>query len=244
MGEYARMRRGSTAAEHWGSTTRTHVGWRLAVLSEDIAFASRAAEALERDGLIVTLEAVGRDVSAIDASGRPPTMLIVQAQDDEAELQRMLEWAGKRLADVVVLVVLPSAERFDVGLLLSMGADGVVLERDLDGVLGPVARAAAGGQISVPAEVRHPIQRPALSHRERQVLGLAVAGLTNAQIARRFYIAESTVKTHLSSAFRRLGVHSRREAAAMIFASDEVLRRSVLGSVRMAGELGPRPDLR
>jgi len=52
------------------------------------------------------------------------------------------------------------------------------------------------------------------------------------------------VKTHLSSAFRRLGVHSRREAAAMIFASDEVLRRSVLGSVRLAGELGPRPDLR
>jgi len=220
------------------------VGWRLAVLSEDIAFASRAAEALERDGLIVTLEAVGRDVSAIDASGRPPTMLIVQAQDDEGELQRMLDWAGKRLVDVVVLVVLPSAERFDVGLLLSMGADGVVLERDLDGVLGPVARAAAGGQISVPAEVRHPIQRPALSHRERQILGLAVAGLTSAQIARRFYIAESTVKTHLSSAFRRLGVHSRREAAAMIFASDEVLRRSVLGSVRLAGELGPRPDLR
>src|SRR5436305_117210 len=64
------------------------------------------------------------------------------------------------------------------------------------------------------------------------------------RLARRFYIAESTVKTHLSSAFRRLGVHSRREAAAMIFASDEVLRRSVLGSVRMAGELGPRPDLR
>lgn len=238
------MRRGSAAAEDWGSRTRTHVGWRLAVLSEDIAFASRAAEALERDGLIVTLEAVGRDVSAIDAGGRPPTMLIVQAQDDEAELQRMLDWAGKRLADVVVLVVLPSAERFDVGLLLSMGADGVVLERDLDSVLGPVARAAAGGQISVPAEVRHPIQRPALSHRERQILGLAVAGLTNAQIAQRFYIAESTVKTHLSSAFRRLGVHSRREAAAMIFASDEVLRRSVLGSVRLAGELGPRPDLR
>jgi DNA-binding NarL/FixJ family response regulator len=221
------------------------VGWRLAVLSEDLALASRAAEALERDGLIVTLEAVGRDVSAIESAGRRPTMLIVQAQDDEGELHHMLDWAGKRLADAVVLVVLSSAERFDIGQLLTMGADGVVLERDLDGVLGPVARAAAGGQISVPAELRHPIQRPALSHRERQVLGLAVAGLTNAEIARRVFIAESTVKTHLSAAFRRLGVHSRREAAAVIFSSDEVLRRSVLGSVRLARELGqghePRP---
>jgi DNA-binding NarL/FixJ family response regulator len=237
------MRKSSATAKSWPAT-RTHVGWRLAVLSEDLALASRAAEALERDGLIVTLQAVGRDVSAIESGGPPPTMLIVQAQDDERDLQHTLDWAGKRLADVIVLVVLPTAERFDVGLLLSMGADGVVLERDLDSVLGPVARAAAGGQISVPAELRHPIQRPALSHRERQILGLAVAGLTNAQIAGRFFIAESTVKTHLSSAFRRLGVHSRREAAALIFASDEVLRRSVLGSVRLAGELGARNDLR
>ena len=216
------------------------MGWRLGVLSEDAVLASRAAEALERDGLIVTLEAVGRDVSALEEAGRRPTMLVIEARNEGREIERILDWAGKRLAGAVVLVVLPSAERFDVGLLLSMGADGVVLERDLDAVLGPVARAAAAGQVSVPAELRHPIQRPALSHRERQILGLAVAGLTNAEIARRFFISESTVKTHLSSAFRRLGVHSRREAAALIFASDEVLRRSVLGSVRLSGDLTGR----
>ena len=236
------MQRAPGSAALWDAGARTHVGWRLAVLSDDVALASRAAEALERDGLIVTLEAVGRDVSAIEAAGRRPTMLIVQAHGEEREIERTLEWARKRLAGAVVLVVLPRAERFDVGLLLSMGADGVVLERDLDTVLGPVARAAAAGQVSVPAELRHPIQRPALSHRERQILGLAVVGLTNAQIAQRIFIAESTVKTHLSSAFRRLGVHSRREAAAVIFSSDEVLRRSVLGSVRLSGELAARDD--
>jgi DNA-binding NarL/FixJ family response regulator len=236
------MRRAPGTAELWEVGARSHVGWRVAVLSEDVTLASRAAEALERDGLIVTLEAVGRNVSAIEETDRRPTMLVVEAQDDQAEIQRILEWAGKQLAGAVVLVVLRSAERFDVGLLLSMGADGVVLERDLDTVLGPVARAAAAGQVSVPAELRHPIQRPALSHRERQILGLAVAGLTNAQIASRFYISESTVKTHLSSAFRRLGVHSRREAAAVIFSSDEVLRRSVLGSVRLSGELAARDE--
>ncbi len=63
-------------------------------------------------------------------------------------------------------------------------------------------------------------------------------GLTNAQIASRFFISESTVKTHLSAAFRRLGVRSRREAATLIFFSDEVLRRSVLGAVRSAGPPG------
>jgi DNA-binding NarL/FixJ family response regulator len=236
------MRRAPGTADPWEIGTHTQIGWRVAVLSDEVALASRAAEALEREGLIVTLEAVGRDESAIEAAGERPTLLIVEAQDDQAELERTLEWAGKRLAGAVVLVVLPGAQRFDVGLLLSVGADGVVLERDLDTVLGPVARAAAAGQISVPAELRHPIQRPALSHRERQILGLAVVGLTNAQIAQRIFIAESTVKTHLSSAFRRLGVHSRREAAALIFASDDVLRRSVLGSVRLSEEFAGRDD--
>jgi DNA-binding NarL/FixJ family response regulator len=103
-------------------------------------------------------------------------------------------------------------------------------------------RAVAAGQVSVPAELRHLIQPSALSHRERQILGLAVAGLTNAQIAGRLFIAESTVKTHLSSAFRRLGVHSRREAAALVFASDQTLRRSVLTTLQLSHALEPQKE--
>jgi len=226
----------------WEARGSTPVGWRLAVVCEDPGLASRAVDALERDGLIVAIDAVEPDISALDAAERPPTMLIVHAKGDDQWLEATLQWARKRLADILTIVVLPEGERHDVGLLLSMGADAVLLEQDVDSVLGPVARVAAAGQVSIPSALRHAIQRPALSHRERQILGLAVAGLTNAQIARRFFIAESTVKTHLSSAFRRLGVHSRREAAALIFASDEVLRRSVLASVRLADEAAARHE--
>jgi hypothetical protein len=67
--------------------------------------------------------------------------------------------------------------------------------------------------------------------------------MTNAQIASRFFIAESTVKTHLSSAFRRMGVHSRREAAALIFSSDDVLRRSVLASARLPEPLAASTEV-
>jgi DNA-binding NarL/FixJ family response regulator len=229
-------------ATGWAAAGSTQVGWRLAVVCEDAELASRAVEALERDGLIVDVEAVGPDIDVIDAGERPPTMLIVQAPHEDGQLEASLQEARKRLADVLTIVVLPEGRRYDVGLLLSMGADAVLLERDVDAVLGPIARVAAAGQVSIPAALRHAIQRPALSHRERQILGLAVAGLTNAQIARRFFIAESTVKTHLSSAFRRLDVHSRREAAALIFASDEVLRRSVLASVRLADEAAARHE--
>jgi DNA-binding NarL/FixJ family response regulator len=71
---------------------------------------------------------------------------------------------------------------------------------------------------------------PLLSHREREILALAVTGLTNRQIAARLHVTQSTVKTHLSWAFGRLGVHSRGEAA-LVLACDEKLRRDVLAAL-------------
>ena len=229
------------SAQLWGVPNPNGVNWRLAVVSRDASLARRAADALEREGLIVSIEAAGGEVSAVEAVERPPGILIVHGDRHERELERILRWAGRRLPHAVVVVVLPAATRFDIGVLLSMGAS-VLPEQDLDDLLGPVARAAAAGQVSVPKSMRYAMQGPALSHRERQILALAVAGGTNAQIARRLFIAESTVKTHLSSAFRRLGVHSRREAAAMILASDEVLRGSVLATLGLSEELPARDD--
>ena len=48
------------------------------------------------------------------------------------------------------------------------------------------------------------------------MLALVVEGCTNAEVATRLFLAESTVKSHLSGAFARLGVRSRRDAVALI----------------------------
>jgi DNA-binding CsgD family transcriptional regulator len=58
-----------------------------------------------------------------------------------------------------------------------------------------------------------------LTHRELQVLGLASAGLTNADVARRLTVSVHAVKFHLGSIFRKLGVANRTEAAALYFAA-------------------------
>ena len=52
-----------------------------------------------------------------------------------------------------------------------------------------------------------------LTERERQVLSLVSEGLPNKQIARRLEISEKTVKAHLTSAFRAIGVDDRMQAA-------------------------------
>jgi DNA-binding CsgD family transcriptional regulator len=57
---------------------------------------------------------------------------------------------------------------------------------------------------------------PTLTVREKQMLGMVVLGLSNADIARQLHVTVSTVKSHLRSAFRKLGVRTRNEATTVI----------------------------
>jgi DNA-binding NarL/FixJ family response regulator len=55
-----------------------------------------------------------------------------------------------------------------------------------------------------------------LSARQREILDLVGEGLTNAQIARRLFLTESTVKQHLRSTYKVLGVSNRTEAVRLM----------------------------
>lgn len=55
-----------------------------------------------------------------------------------------------------------------------------------------------------------------LSARQREILEFVGEGLTNAQIARRLFLTESTVKQHLRVAYKLLGVNNRTEAAKIV----------------------------
>jgi ATP/maltotriose-dependent transcriptional regulator MalT len=61
-----------------------------------------------------------------------------------------------------------------------------------------------------------PVEPPEepLSNRELAVLGLLAEGCTNREIAGRLFIALGTVKAHVASVYRKLGVHSRAEAVS------------------------------
>jgi hypothetical protein len=62
------------------------------------------------------------------------------------------------------------------------------------------------------------------------VLGHVAAGLTNSEIADALFLSESTIKSHLSSAFAKLGVRSRKEAAALILDPDHGLGADLLAA--------------
>ena len=113
---------------------------------------------------------------------------------------------------------------------LASGARGLVFDSKVDAVLASTVRAVAAGQLCIPSEISLVSDKPTLSHREREVLKLVVSGRTNGEIAAALCLAESTVKSHLSSAFSRLGVRSRREAATLVLDPEQGLGPIVLGT--------------
>jgi DNA-binding NarL/FixJ family response regulator len=122
----------------------------------------------------------------------------------------------RQLPRTRVVVITADQRSDDVRGAVDSGADAVVVESRLPATLSVTVRAVCAGQACLPRELRRQFDRLALSARERQVVGMVAAGYTNAEIADKLYLAESTVKGHLASAFNKLGVHSREEAAALV----------------------------
>ena len=69
-----------------------------------------------------------------------------------------------------------------------------------------VEAAGHGRPVRGPRLERELLQRPPLSPRERQVLAMVVLDFSNAEIAEKLVVTESNVKSHLTSAFSKLGV--------------------------------------
>lgn len=128
------------------------------------------------------------------------------------------EITSRNLADVLVLTSFSDRERI-VGAL-EAGAVGYLLkDADPEEVLAGIAAVSRGESPIHPKAARTLLGTRVgsasvhLTNREAEVLGLVREGLSNKQIARRLDITERTVKAHLTSAFGRIGVADRTQAA-------------------------------
>jgi len=185
---------------------------KVAVVARDALVRRRATNALARDGQVVTGQSVSPEQLAVD-QGRCADAIVLGGCTRADERAAAIRAAKLRMPEAGV-VVIATADAHGVHKALDAGADGFVLEADVDVTLAATVRAVRAGQLALPPMTRARAAQAPLSHREQQALELLVLGLTNAEIAQRLYIAESTVKCHLTSIFSKLGVRSRYEAVA------------------------------
>jgi DNA-binding NarL/FixJ family response regulator len=154
---------------------------------------------------------------AARAVPQPDALIVVLGHGrEDARLRAIRTLAAAHPTSPILAVVPAAVPNAGLRRVLLAGAAGIVLEEDVDRALVPAARAVLAGQLSVPTVLGQHIAPRPLSHREKEVLALVVLGMTNREIAAKLYLAESTVKTHLSSAFRKIDARSRAEAVARI----------------------------
>jgi DNA-binding NarL/FixJ family response regulator len=190
------------------------------MLADDELAARRIEGVLAGDGMLVSARGRrGDDIVAgttLDAD-----VLVVVCGRGITERDHQVRRMRRSLPHTGIVAVMPEDSRRGVRRALEAGADGVVFETMLEATLPVTVRSVLAGQTVVPAAGRLELDRPTLSTREKQVLSMVVAGMSNKAIAGELFLAESTVKCHLSSAFSKLGVRSRNEAADLILHSGD-----------------------
>ena len=188
-------------------------------------------------GLDVTASSATADALATEMLN--VVVLHLAGTGDTAELRTLAQACPQ--ARIVCVAVRPAWKT--VRGLLRDGAAAVVAEEDVDSALALAVESAHVGQLSLPGRLRREIAQPVLSIREKQMLAMVVMGFSNPEIAGKFHVTESTVKSHLSSAFNKLGVRSRNEATALILDPEHGLGTGILEISGEAPEarLAPAP---
>jgi DNA-binding NarL/FixJ family response regulator len=169
---------------------------------------------------LVGTAADGEEAVARSAELQPDVILMDLAMPvlDGIEATRRI-MAARPETQVVVLTSF--SDRLGILGALDAGAVGYLLKDAEPHELMSGIRAAARGEAPLAPKAAKALltdrseHRPVaqLTQRERAVLTLLSAGLPNKQIARQLGISEKTVKGHVTSVFRRIGVDDRTQAA-------------------------------
>jgi DNA-binding NarL/FixJ family response regulator len=154
------------------------------------------------------------------SAGSPSCVVLYAGGMEEGWLEGM--GRIRELYPGVPLLVLGS--QLDLGLAwasLKNGADGFVHAQMHPAQVLRAVEVVQRGELAAPRQLlgyyllsqKENPKIGDLSARQREILEMVVEGLSNADIAGRLYVSESTIKQHLRGAYKQLGVRNRTEAA-------------------------------
>ncbi len=211
------------------SRTRTDLAEsRVVILADDAELAARLRTVVENHGLDAGVEFEAVDEFLRYGTSDELGAIVVGLVSEGNRLLGTYSAVRSAFPDLPLVAVWPADERRESKRALKAGADAVVSAAEIESALGPALDAVRLGLVCVSRRKVESTASGTLSNREKQVLGMLIMGFSNAEIGQRLYLAESTVKSHLSSAYMKLGVRSRKDAAALILDPEEGLGTAVL----------------
>lgn len=174
-------------------------------------------------GLIRTLESKARVYHGKEPPADYTLSFVVLYADGAEDLCESMKRIQNEVSEARILVFNTYMDLPLVRSALQMGAQGFIHAGMEPAQIIRALSVASKGEIAAPrdtlkllAAAENRVDFVALTSRQREILALIAEGLSNAQIARRLYLSESTVKQHLRAAYKLLGVNNRNEAAKLI----------------------------
>jgi DNA-binding NarL/FixJ family response regulator len=186
----------------------------LLIIADDHAlFRQGLRSLLALEGLEIAAEV--EQASGLEAAlaANPCDMLLLDLQ--------MEQWSMDQIANLsrkTAVIVLTANESVETGLTaLRLGARAIVHKRFAIESLMTAIRAVAEGLVWMPPAMQAALvgqDGPAakkLTARESEIVRYVAIGMRNAEVAARLALSESTVKTHLTNIFQKLGIRDRIE---------------------------------
>lgn len=199
--------------------------------------------ALVRKGLEALLQSRGVEIAGSFGTGKEgiskakevkPDIILLDINMPEMNGLETLAGLQKEGINVPVLMLTMSREEKDLEGALRAGAQGYLL-KDMDPeelvpalndalqgnnvvakeLIGSLTRIVQGQTATAAEPEEAPDGLSELTPRESEILGHIAKGKSNKVIARELDISDGTVKLHVKSILRKLGMHSRVEAAVM-----------------------------
>jgi DNA-binding NarL/FixJ family response regulator len=189
----------------------------------------------ELPDLRVVLAATRLEAAVLKKTNPRVVLLDVGLQDNSL---RVAETVKREMADsrVIVMDLLPAHE--EIAEFVNAGVAGFILkDASFEDFVGTIRSVADGARV-LPAPMTgtlfsqiakvavkrgsvEALEAVRMTHREREVVDLIGAGMSNKEIAQRLHIATDTVKSHVRNVMEKLALHTRLQIAAYAHRQDD-----------------------
>jgi DNA-binding NarL/FixJ family response regulator len=196
---------------------------RVLIVDDHKLFAEAVEIALERHGMDVVIATTAEDGLTAAARHEPDVVLLDIGLPDRSGLALGEEILHAH-PDAKIVIVTSLEDQRALQDAVKLGFHGFLTKDTKLPQLVRAIRDVAEGQLVVPHRLATrrrngdseevALLSSQLTPREREVLGLLVAGSNSGEIARALTVSPNTVRTHVQSILAKLQVHSRLEAVA------------------------------
>jgi two-component system response regulator DesR len=189
---------------------------RVLLAEDQVMFRTAVRRLLELEGDIAVVAEVGRGDELVAAAlAARPDVAVVDIEMPEQDGISAASELRRRLPACRTLILTMHGRPGFVRRAIEGGVDGFVLkDAPVETLAAAIRRCVAGEDVVDAGLAAQALRsgRSPLSPREREILSASAEGLSTAEIARRLWLSEGTVRNRVSEVLGKLGARNRSDA--------------------------------